>query len=87
MADIICFDADQHYPATVTSGLLRRGIDVLTAHEAGQCGANDPSNSRMPQHWAAYFSRLIPISSLYMTRVPGTQVSCGARRRSMGSAR
>jgi hypothetical protein len=39
MADAIRFYADQHYPAPVTAGLRRRGIDVLTAQDAGQCGA------------------------------------------------
>lgn len=42
MAELIHFYADQHYPAQVTSGLSRRGIDVLTAQNAGQCGAQDP---------------------------------------------
>jgi predicted nuclease of predicted toxin-antitoxin system len=41
MADPIRFYADQHYPAPVTAGLRRRGIDVLTAQEAGQCAAGD----------------------------------------------
>jgi predicted nuclease of predicted toxin-antitoxin system len=41
MADDIRFYADQHYPAPVTAGLLRRGIDVLTAQDASQCGASD----------------------------------------------
>jgi predicted nuclease of predicted toxin-antitoxin system len=40
MADIR-FYADQHYPAPVTSGLLRRGIDVTTAQEMGLCGETD----------------------------------------------
>ena len=42
MADAIRFYADQHYPAPVTAGLARRGIDVLTAQDANQCGASDP---------------------------------------------
>ena len=42
MAEIIRFYADQHYPAPVTAGLMRRGIDMLTAQEANLCGANDP---------------------------------------------
>jgi len=42
MADAIRFYADQHYPAPVTAGLIRRGIDVLTAQDANQCGASDP---------------------------------------------
>jgi predicted nuclease of predicted toxin-antitoxin system len=42
MADAIRFYADQHYPAPVTAGLRRRGIDVLTAQDAGRCGADDP---------------------------------------------
>src|SRR3954469_10555314 len=42
MADAVRFYADQHYPAPVTAGLRRRGIDVATAQDAGLCGANDP---------------------------------------------
>ena len=42
MAEIIRFDADQHYPAPVTAGLERRGIDIITAFGADLCGANDP---------------------------------------------
>ncbi len=42
MADPIRFYADQHYPAPVTAGLRRRGIEVVTAQDAGQCGAADP---------------------------------------------
>jgi len=41
MADLIRFYFDQHYPAAVTAGLRRRGIDVVTAQEASQCGADD----------------------------------------------
>lgn len=41
MADDIRFYADQHYPAPVTAGLRRRGIDISTAQEAGLCGASD----------------------------------------------
>jgi hypothetical protein len=32
---------DQHIPAAVTLGLRRRGIDVLTAQDAGRCGIDD----------------------------------------------
>jgi hypothetical protein len=32
---------DQHYPSAVTQGLRQRGIDVLTAQEAGRCGLQD----------------------------------------------
>jgi hypothetical protein len=32
---------DQHYPAPVTQGLRRLGIDVLTTQEAGRCGLSD----------------------------------------------
>jgi predicted nuclease of predicted toxin-antitoxin system len=39
--DEIRFFADQHYPAAVTEGLIRRGIDVVTAKSAGRCGVDD----------------------------------------------
>ena len=42
MASVIRFYMDQHYPAPVTAGLRRRGIDVLTAQEVNLCGASDP---------------------------------------------
>ncbi|HZU13507.1 MAG TPA: DUF5615 family PIN-like protein [Chloroflexota bacterium] len=32
---------DEHVPSTVSEGLRRRGIDVLTAQEAGLRGAQD----------------------------------------------
>jgi hypothetical protein len=32
---------DQHYPAPVTQGLRRLGIDVVTVQEAGRCGLSD----------------------------------------------
>jgi hypothetical protein len=32
---------DQHFPGPVTQGLRLRGIDVLTAQEAGRCGLPD----------------------------------------------
>ena len=41
MTDVIRFYADQHYPAPVSAGLRRRGIDVLTAQEASLCGTSD----------------------------------------------
>jgi hypothetical protein len=42
MADVVRFYADQHYPAPVTNGLIRRAIDVLTVQGANQFGASDP---------------------------------------------
>lgn len=41
MAEAISFYFDQHIPSAVTMGLRQRGIDVLTAHEAGRCGLSD----------------------------------------------
>jgi hypothetical protein len=32
---------DQHVPAAVTRGLRERGVDVLTAQDAGRCGVAD----------------------------------------------
>jgi len=32
---------DEHIPKAVTEGLRRRGVDVLSAQEAGMSGAND----------------------------------------------
>ena len=33
--------ADQHVHATTIAGLQRRGMDVVTAQERGQCGVDD----------------------------------------------
>lgn len=42
MAEPIRYYFDQHYPGAVGQGLRQRGIDVLTAQEAGRCGVPDP---------------------------------------------
>jgi len=42
VADFIRYYFDQHMPLAVTHGLRLRGIDVLTAQEAGRCGLPDP---------------------------------------------
>ena len=42
MAEPIRFFMDQHIPGPASQGLRRRGIDVLTAHEAGRCSLPDP---------------------------------------------
>jgi hypothetical protein len=42
MENRIRFYFDQHIPVVVARGLQRRGVDVLTAQEAGQCGFSDP---------------------------------------------
>ena len=42
MADPIQFFFDQHMPSAVAKGLRLRGIDVLTAQDAGRCGFADP---------------------------------------------
>ena len=41
MADAIRFFLDQHIPAAVAEGLRNRGIDVLSAQDAGRCGFAD----------------------------------------------
>lgn len=41
MADTVRYFADQHLPYPVVEGLKRRGIDVVTAQEAGRCGLPD----------------------------------------------
>jgi hypothetical protein len=42
VADAIRFYFDQHIPAAVAQGLRQRGIEVLTAQDAGRCGSPDP---------------------------------------------
>ena len=42
MAEVVRYYADQHVPRPVIEGLRRRGIDVLTAQEAGRCALPDP---------------------------------------------
>lgn len=46
MADPIRFYFDQHLPGIAVTALRRRGVDVLTAHEAGTCGDPDPEQLR-----------------------------------------
>lgn len=41
MTEPIRFFMDQHFPAPASRGLRRHGIDVLTAQDAGRCGASD----------------------------------------------
>ena len=41
MGEPVRYYMDQHYPMAVTQGLRLRGIDVLTAQEAGRCGLPD----------------------------------------------
>lgn len=41
MADRIRLYMDEHVPRAVTQGLRRRGVDVLTAGEAGMLGVSD----------------------------------------------
>ena len=41
MADPLRFFMDQHFPGPASRGLLRHGIDLLTAQEAGKCGLAD----------------------------------------------
>lgn len=42
MAEAIRYYFDQHVFGGVGPGLRRRGVDVLTAQEAGRCGLPDP---------------------------------------------
>lgn len=46
MADAIRFYMDQHIPNVAVAALRRRGVDVLTAHEAGTCGRTDEEQLR-----------------------------------------
>jgi predicted nuclease of predicted toxin-antitoxin system len=42
VAEAIRFYFDQHIWASVCQGLRGKGIDVVTAQEAGRCGVSDP---------------------------------------------
>jgi predicted nuclease of predicted toxin-antitoxin system len=42
VAEAVRYYADQHVPRPVVEGLRRRGIDILTAQEAGRCALPDP---------------------------------------------
>jgi hypothetical protein len=44
--DPVRFFFDQHMPAGISRGLLRRGVDVLTAQAAGRCGLPDDQQFR-----------------------------------------
>jgi len=41
VADQIRFFLDQHIPSAVAQGLKQRGIDALTAQDAGRCSLPD----------------------------------------------
>jgi predicted nuclease of predicted toxin-antitoxin system len=41
VAEPLRFYADQHFPGPVVRGLRRRGLDIVTAQEAGRCGLPD----------------------------------------------
>lgn len=47
MADRIKFYMDEHIPRAVTDGLRRRGVDVLTAQEAGIHPADDDEHVKL----------------------------------------
>lgn len=42
MAEPIRYFMDEHFPAAATRGLRQRGIDVLTAQDAGRSSLPDP---------------------------------------------
>ena len=42
MADPIRFFMDQHFLGPVSRALVRHGVNVLTAQDAGRCGVPDP---------------------------------------------
>lgn len=46
MADAIRFFFDEHIAKAVARGLRRRGVDVLTVHEAGRSGIADDEQLR-----------------------------------------
>ncbi len=41
MAESVRFFIDQHFPAPASRALVRHGVDVLTAQDAGRCGLPD----------------------------------------------
>jgi hypothetical protein len=47
VAEPLRFFMDQHVPRAVSQGLRRRGIDVLTAQDAGRCGLTDAEQLRL----------------------------------------
>ena len=42
MGEPIRYFFDQHLHSAVANGLRLRGVEVLTAHDAGRCGLDDP---------------------------------------------
>jgi predicted nuclease of predicted toxin-antitoxin system len=55
VAEPILFYFDQHIPGAVAVGLRQRGVDVLTAQEAGRCGLPDPDQLT----WATAEDRVV----------------------------
>lgn len=46
MSDPVRYFFDQHMPSAVARGLTRRGVDVLTAQDAGRCSLPDEDHVR-----------------------------------------
>lgn len=69
--EAISFYMDEHVPRSVTEGLRRRGVDVLTAQEAGALGVDDEQHVALAlRHGRVIFMRprmMLP-----------TAVPCGA---------
>ena len=55
MGDRIHYFFDQHMHSAVANGLCMMGIDVLTAHDAGRCGIDDPGQL----HYASLEERVM----------------------------
>ena len=71
MADPVRFYFDQHLPGIAVAALRRRGVDVLTAHEAGTCGNPDDeqlrfatANGRAMVTFDADFQKISALSAL-----------------------
>jgi hypothetical protein len=68
VAEPIRFFFDQHIPAAVAQSLQQRGIDVLTAQDAGRCGLPDPDQL----HFALTEDRvLVTFDSDYLALAAG----------------
>ena len=73
LAERIKFYMDEHVPRAVTAGLRRRGVDALTAQEAGKLEANDEKHLAFASGTVASFLRKTRTSWASTLRVTRTR--------------
>ncbi len=85
MGDKLRFYLDEHVPGPVARGLRRRGVDVLTAQEAGRSGLADQEQLDFARREAR---TLVTFDSDFLSLTRGVRHSgiafCAASKYSIG---